>query len=197
MQCTEHFCMLPGRDVAVGTVTRPTTAPACHSANLKRLARSTLIIAPCRMSTKSNPVLSVLHLCTWLSPALTWTAHVCSAADPAHSSSAASPTQLVTYSSLPPMPPAMATAQPDQHPPRHRSVKWPVAASSSRTADQLPSSPGRPTLLQASRGTLSEGGPSVDQVRARCVAAYFALVIDLFLPLFCAFCHCLRVVAVQ
>ena len=92
---------------------------------------------------------------------------VCSAADPAQNSSAvACPSQLVTYSSLPPTSPASAMAVPDQQPPRHRSMKWPVAASSGRTADQLPASPGRPTLLQASEGGPDESGTCADQVRA-------------------------------
>lgn len=99
---------------------------------------------------------------------------VCFAADPVHTSSAAPPAppasaQLVTYSSLPPMSPAMAAALPEQHPPRQRSVKWPVAASSSRTADQPGASPGRPTLLHSTTGPLSEA--SCDQVRASCIAA--------------------------
>ena len=74
------------------------------------------------------------------------------------------------------MSPAMATALPDQHPSRHRSVKWPVAASSNRTIDQPAASPGRPTLLQASKGASAESGTSADQASALCVAPYCALI---------------------
>ena len=97
---------------------------------------------------------------------------VCSAADPEHISSAAPSAQLVTYSSLPPMSPAMAAALPEQHPPRQRSVKWPVAVSS-KTADQLSASPGRPTLLQTTQVAL---GTSGEQVRAKCIADFFVLI---------------------
>lgn len=91
----------------------------------------------------------------------------CSAADPAHSTTAvASPTQLLTYSSLPPMAPALAAPAADQLPPRQRSIKWPVAAASGRTADQPSASYGKPTVQPATDMGSSEAGATTDQVRA-------------------------------
>lgn len=91
----------------------------------------------------------------------------CSAADPVHSISAvASPPQLVTYSSLPPMAPALATAAADQLPPRQRSIKWPVAAATGRTPDQPSASSGKPTVQPATNIGSSEAGATTDQARA-------------------------------
>lgn len=103
-----------------------------------------------------------------------WLAHYepsfCSAGDPAYDSSgSASASQLVTYSSLPPMPPAPATTVSDPLPPRQRSIKWPVAAAGDRPADQPCTSPGRPTLQAAAKLGPTDTAATLDQVRGRSV----------------------------